>query len=695
MLRKVAFVLLVGAMAVVSLDLKVEYWAEVNGHDMSLVGDAGSVRDVTDTRTITHLRDGQKLIVDFPCVVWYWVEIEYLRVPIQPKPHVKIDLRNLTALKPEKIIVLAAISGLRSRRIMLNWPPASSPWHLPTAVPWLTSYLREQGHEVVQSYGHIEALDYVLRKYGGSGVDWALGVVRGHSDVLALHQARMVLESASRQVPADGRFEVLRNNINYISEYRDGTIEGVLRAIKEREQNAWYDYFVQVEVPRAVNFNPEVYGISVADDRQLIPACVLASMVKEALPGTMVVLGGNIWSQVMTAYERPEFAGFSRFCDAVVYREGFIPMRELAATLDPAKASGTVWFDQNKVVVNPPTETPIDFNSLPTPVFELEPSQWLPEPVYPMYTMSNCPYACGFCAICVGSDTCGQPPRRMSPERVAEYMMRTGGRHFDVADESFLIDRQLAIGRALTKQGYSAVWRCFLNADERLLDPNLCRQLYEAGCRLTEMGLESLSSDTLHGEGKGRNKPEHYGQIVANLRQAGIMTHVFGMVGVPGEPMRIGLKWLAFLTEHGRDILTVKVGRYRLARMSPDGLMRRHAGLIEILKDDKPFHANLDFTYKGTPSRKQVEAALELIEECSRRHWAYEATSTVNWGRRLLYDWSKFEQMAAALVDLTEHEPTDHLARSVNKVEAAVGQELGEKVHFSGYDDVVEFSRRA
>ncbi|MFH1457141.1 MAG: radical SAM protein [Patescibacteria group bacterium] len=575
---------------------------------------------------------------------------------------------------------------------MLNYPPVSSAWHLPMGVSWLTSHLRQQGHEVIQRYGHISGLEYVLQQHGGDEITKALKDIRNsQSDILSLYEARMTLEKVSRSIPSEDSFAIIRNNVNYVSKYRDGTIDGLLRAINNREQHIWYDYFNQIEIPIAIDFNPNIYGISIADERQLLSGCILASMVKDYLPETIVVLGGNFWSQVSPAFSHPDFIKFSSFCDAVVYREGFRPIEELANTLKPSQSSGVAWFNNNRVIVNPPTKQPIDFQLLPTPEFDVGVNQWSPEPVYPLYTASNCPMACDFCAIGAGSDTYLCKPRMMTPRRIAEHMVETGVMRFDISDETLLLNRQLALGRELKNIGYPATWQCLLNVDGKLRNPDICFQLYEAGCRSVQLGFESLSSQTLKQEHKSQNKPEDYGLILKNLKDAGIQTHAFLLIGTPGEPLHWGIKWLDFLDKYGDYILTIKSGRYRLVKMSPDGQGKTRSKPIEVLPDTKPLHPNLDFRYVGL-SRKRVEAMRDILEMACREHWGYAVTSTIPWWiNRGRYTWDEMRQMAGKL---PKEYDIAHFDRTLTKIKGVVRDELSMEVNFNSYNDVLNFAKQ-
>lgn len=586
------------------------------------------------------------------------------------------------------------------RKIILNYPPASSVWHLPIGIAYLAAILCEKGHEVIQRYSHIIGLEHLLKQHGGATVDEALRIVRDPtSGVLDWYRARMTFEQVSSSISTNDNFVVQRNNVIYVSEFYDGTIERTLEAIRNREQHLWYDYFTDVELQLALDFQPDIYGISVADERQFMQSLILASIIKDALPNCLIVLGGNFWSRVTGAFQLPEFARFFDFCDTIVYREGFQPMLELADTLDPRSASGTVWRDGDRVVVNHRTTKPTLFETIPTPHFDGGARQWSPDIVYPLYTISNCMFDCGFCAIAAGSDTFLKKPRTMSPQRIAEHMVKLGGHRFDILDETFPIATQLALGEELRQIGYKAEWQCYTTIVDKMLDEDVCHRLYEAGCSAVQLGLETLSPPTLDREDKKWNHPKNYGKIFRNLKKAGIQTHIFIQVGLPGEPLGEGLPWLPFLEDYGDTILTIKAGRNRRTRMSPEELEGRHSEFIEVLPDTTPLHLNRDFRYRNL-SNKRVVAMRDLLEEACRHHKFYAVTSTIPWWiNRGRYTWEQLEAMAAklrAMVDaeLIKPEPhVPHFNQVLTKVSAIVRDEIGQDIRFQSYEDVLKFAR--
>ncbi len=634
------------------------------------------------------------------------LDTTHVRTPLTPRRQLTMSFRKITAIKPEPLLSVVAL--MKPRKVILYNAPAYSVWHHPGGTTQLTAVLRQRGHNVRQRYGHIIGLEYLLKAHGGEDVEKLLNNIRGPNakpTLAGYYAARIRFEQISRDIKTEDRFFYERNNVVYQGATQDGSIEGTLKALMSREKNLWYEYFMNVELPVARDFQPDVYGISTSDERQLIPGLVLASLIKEALPNTLVVLGGNIWPRLTKAFSEQEFVEFFGFVDAIVYREGYQPLTELVSTLDPSAASGTAWLNSGVVTVNPPTATPTEFKDLPTPHFDGEAKPWSPDPVLTLYTASNCRKRCGFCAISGQSDTHLGAPRFMSPRKIAEDMAATGESKFDIVDELFRYDFQLELGAELRRIGYEATWQCYVTmenpANRKLTDPAVARDLYTAGCRSVQLGLESLDPNTLLREFKGWNKPKNYGAILANFKNAGIHTHVFLMVGIPGEPLHVGFKWIGFLAEHGDSILTIKSGRYRLMRLSPEEINGSHSDYIRVLEDKKPMRVNRDFDYLRTSNTRvtsitKVDALRDILEQACRTHWAYKVTSTIPWWvNRSRFTWAELREMAAIAADQYPPEPdVPHLLNDrLGQIRTVIRTELGINADFKTWPEAVKFAQ--
>ncbi len=544
----------------------------------------------------------------------------------------------------------------------------------------LSAILRQMGVQPVQWYGHLHGLEYLLQKHPDAAQ--ALECVRSTVDVQDRYSARQTLERAANDLSAEDTFSIIRNNVRFKSAKFDGTLRGLFEVVRHRESHLFYRYFIEQEIPAAIDSRACLYGISINDERQLVAGVVLASLVKELMPQTLVVLGGNYWSRMEHIFGLPEFGELFDHCDAIVYREGFQPVLDLVASLKPHNVPGVVWRDgERQVHINSGTNSPMQFEQLPTPEFNEEDArlQWCPGVVRPLYTMSNCPTRCSFCAISGGSDSFLATPRSMSPRRVAEHMRHLGGGKFDVFDETFTIPRQLGLGKELRALGVEATWQCYLTATRQLNDPDLCHSLYEAGCRSVQLGLESLHPETLGREKKQWNSPLDYIRILRNLKEAGIQTHVFIIVGLPGQPLHYDLKWIPFLlNEAGDYILTIKASRYRLARKSPEEQGTLNTELIEVLPDVRPLSLNRDFRYRQV-SRKRVDQMVEVLEATSRRHWGYQLTSTLPWwSNRSHFSWGELREAAVELAKVAPREEEVDLSLAFTKVSTIYRDETGQ-----------------
>jgi hypothetical protein len=278
-----------------------------------------SVIEFADGRSILLEVNG-KYVTNEPCIVQKQILDRVVEhVPITPQPTVKIFLKKKYFVKKDTFLASVFFATQR-RRVVLNFPPAGSVWHLPAGTSQLTSVLKQKGCDVVQRYGHIIGVEYLFNSLGDPEVYNALSVVRSNSATIQeLYHTRLALENASTRFETDDKFSFERNNIYYHSKYQDGTICGAIEGIRQKEKHLFYTYFREIEIPIVSEFKPDLYGVSVGDERQLIPGLVLASMVKESSPDTTVVVGGNLFSRI---YNHKSFE--KDFPDLLGYFDGIV-----------------------------------------------------------------------------------------------------------------------------------------------------------------------------------------------------------------------------------------------------------------------------------------------------------------------------------------------------------------------------------
>ena len=203
-----------------------------------------------------------------------------------------------------------------------------------------------------------------------------------------------------------------------------------------------------------------------------------------------------------------EFAR-EKYCNFVVRGEWDLTVARLASTLanggDAVQVEGLTFMRADKLIRTPEAELIADLDSLPFPAYDLldlskfYESVFIRFPAATMITSRGCPYDCVFCAF--PNTIYSHRFRAMSPERtVAEvkYLVQQFGvRQIRFDDDTFEIDRQRAIEicRLLKHERLDLVW--LAQCRPGLMDRELCRAFYDAGCIMVLFGVESGNNDIL------------------------------------------------------------------------------------------------------------------------------------------------------------------------------------------------------
>ncbi len=180
----------------------------------------------------------------------------------------------------------------------------------------------------------------------------------------------------------------------------------------------------------------------------------------------------------------------------------------------------------------------IDYDSLPTPAFELvDMCRYYNNTkrntrFTVMYTSKGCPYGCIYCTV-----------RRTkwkakSAERVVKeicHLVRDYGvKEIGFFDETFTLDRRrvMDICHGLLNEGINLTWYCNTRVDR--VDPELLELMRKAGCRGISYGVESGSQAILDNAKKGHTV-EQACNAIKWAKEVGIKTYASFMVGLPGE----------------------------------------------------------------------------------------------------------------------------------------------------------------
>ncbi|MCB2189685.1 MAG: radical SAM protein [Deltaproteobacteria bacterium] len=285
---------------------------------------------------------------------------------------------------------------------------------------------------------------------------------------------------------------------------------------------------------------PDLAGISVAVEEQILPALTCARALKALVPGVRVVLGGSF---VSTAMRRVENPAFFNLVDGLAVDDGEEPLVELARQApegrwQPERVAGLSFLAGGRVRHNPPP-SPQNLESLAVPDFGLfDLDAYLSprsEMALPFRSSRGCYWAkCAFCRT-------GSPIvchyQQAGPEFLHQSLTAlaadTGVTSFAFTDEASAPAALERLCRLLLDKGPQITWgTCF--RFERALTPERLSLFHQAGCLSINFGLESYHDRLLALIQKGTNR-ELIDQVLAAAAAAGLATWAYMMVGLPTE----------------------------------------------------------------------------------------------------------------------------------------------------------------
>src|SRR4030042_5157497 len=146
-------------------------------------------------------------------------------------------------------------------------------------------------------------------------------------------------------------------------------------------------------------------------------------------------------------------------------------------------------------------------------------------------TSRGCPFSCNFCA---SSDFWNHKYKFRSPDSVLweiEKRKSEGYTTWIFEDDNFTLNKERTYEICKGLDG-KFLWQCTSRAE--VLDPDLCKEMFRAGCRKVWLGIETLSQESLDRCNKNTTV-EKMLKGVQNASEAGIASISLFIVGLPGD----------------------------------------------------------------------------------------------------------------------------------------------------------------
>ena len=177
------------------------------------------------------------------------------------------------------------------------------------------------------------------------------------------------------------------------------------------------------------------------------------------------------------------------------------------------------------------------------------------EYAYPLLTSRGCPYTCVFCSV---GSVSGRKWRARSPKNLIDELKHAQEvyniKDFTIVDDNFTFDveRAKTFCRMLIDAGQDFRFRLNNGIRTDRIDEELASLMFEAGCNLVMVGVESGDPKVFESVGKGE-KLKDVKRGIKILKDAGIWVGGYFIIGLPGDTPESIRNTIDFIKEVGLD----------------------------------------------------------------------------------------------------------------------------------------------
>ncbi|HRZ15279.1 MAG TPA: radical SAM protein, partial [Candidatus Omnitrophota bacterium] len=385
--------------------------------------------------------------------------------------------------------------------VLIN-TPVSSPLHPQANLPLLKGFLAAHGFQAKVIDSNIQFFHYLLGDLDTNEV--RLNIDQCFENPIRILNYYNAIEK--RLWEKSKQFEGFDISLRSVSLKYDRTrFDSVVASLGDRASNPFVAFYEGLIADQIMPLQPKIVGIAITFQDQIISAFTLASLLREKMPGTVIVMGGQI---VTRCYNT--MLGHAKLCSYFDYlalwdgentmldihrrviRGEDIPLVNIAAA-----GAATFTVDRKK---NAPGVAEI-----PSPDFsDIEFDKYLyPEMLVPLQTTRGCYGTCEFCAIPFGSNY--YRVRKVDEVirdilTIQEQTQKRYGRkatYFKFMEDTSSPALLLALSREIVARKIDAKWETFARLEKAFTEPGVMKQLFEGGCRKVHWGLESNDPSVL------------------------------------------------------------------------------------------------------------------------------------------------------------------------------------------------------
>ena len=555
-------------------------------------------------------------------------------------------------------------------KILLLFPPDWLPSEPYLSLPALTSVLRPAGHKVIQKDINVEMydmffsrsfLEHVSSRIAGelnhlihvekqraldeeestlkaqllqstpevlsqlsSDAEQAKEILRGESfyDIDKLEWATNTLHKTMALIslgyyPAQICFPPIETDLVY-KPYMSSEI---LEALDDDQINIYRDVYRQLIAPVMQKEKPGMVGISIVQQKQLIPSFTFSKMIKEEFPDLHITVGGNIVTRIRDELKiQDKLFGY---IDSAILYEGENAYLQLVDAVENSKPlSGLpnlIYRDESGIHANKDVCSE-DLSKLPPPDFDglLLEKYFVPKLILPYLATRGCYW--GRCTFCDHFQGYVEGFRTMQVDQIVEEIKflkdKHNTRYFHFTDESYPPALFRKLSQRLIEENLDIVWTTHMRFEETLLDEQVWKDVQESGCRYLHFGYESGNQRVL----KLMDKATKLDAIQTNLRmssEAGIWNHIMGFFGFPGETREEAEDSKRFVHENRAHIHSLGFMTFVLGKYSPVAFEPEKYGVDYYKNPEWDLALDYYFTLK---EGLNIQEALDVFAGFERNH---------------------------------------------------------------------------
>ncbi len=556
-------------------------------------------------------------------------------------------------------------------KVLLLFPPDWLPSEPYLSLPALTSVLRPAGHEVIQKDINVEMYDMMFGEQFLRHVQGRIGFEMRHLQVTAekegldeeeseLMQQLAVWDDAAigqligevteakRILKSEAFYEIdklewathtLHRTMAYISLgyypaqicfppietdliYKPFMSTEILEALDDDQINVYRDVYKFLIADLIEKEQPDVVGISIVQQKQLISTFTFAKMIKEQRPQTHITIGGNIVTRLRDGLM--ENGRMFEHVDTAILYEGESAFLKLvdaigAGETDFSKLPNLIYKDADGLhktddvfAENMDQLPPPDFDGLPLDKY------FVPKLILPYLATRGCYWGkCTFCDHFQGYVE-GYRTKQISQitEEIKFLQDKYGNRYFHFTDESYPPALFRKLSRSLIDNKIDIAWTTHMRFEETLLDNEVWDDAAQSGCRYLHFGYESGNDRVL----QLMDKATKLDAIRTNLEMSskyGIWNHIMGFFGFPGETEEEAGDSKQFVHDNRDHIHSLGFMTFVLGRFSPVA-MEPHKYGISAYKNPE-WDLALDY-YFTVDKGLSIQEAMDVFDEFERNH---------------------------------------------------------------------------